>query len=125
MNRFRTLLALLVILVFAAAPLFAQGETPTPGSTNWYSSVGGIVLATGILVQILKRALGSVTLLQDVPIWVYSVGVAVGLTWFCESVLHTLNGGLYTDINQAVLFAAAASGFYSWISGPMKSPATS
>lgn len=111
------------VLALSSVSLSAQdGTLPIAGSTDWYTSVGGIVAATAVIVQVLKKSLSRVVFLQDVPLWLYSVVVASALTILAENVLQTIHGGLMADLNQAVLMAAAASGLFSWFDKPKASP---
>jgi len=86
------------------------------------SSVGGIVIATGLGVQILKRWLRDAPWFGRIPFWALAVLIASGLTWFAHDVLHSLEGELVELMYQAALAAAGASGFYTWIRAPGKSP---
>ncbi len=78
------------------------------------SSVAGIVALTMTLVHLLKPRLGRITFLQELPVWVYVVGVSGGLTWLSHDVLHKLDGDLISLMVQAVFSAMAASGLVEW-----------
>jgi len=87
------------------------------------TSLSGIVVATLIILQILKKLMAEVDGLKVVPIWVYGVTVSVGLTVFANRVLKILPGDdLLPLVWQAALLAASASGFYEWIKAPKASP---
>lgn len=114
--RVRFALIVLFVVFALASPVLAQPtseEPTTPG--QWYGSVGGIVLATGIAVGILKRAFAKVSVLNQIPVWLYSVLVSAGLTYLSNTVWHTLPGELGQLLMQSVLMAATASGFYEWL----------
>jgi hypothetical protein len=85
------------------------------------SSISGIVLATLFAVEIIKRLTNGVKILQKIPVFVYSIFVAAGLTVLANKVLTTdeglplLVGNLWKLMWAAVVGAAASSGFYSWL----------
>lgn len=110
-------LALLILFVFLLTEaVLAQGD-PSPGSPEswkWYTSVGGIGAATVLIVGVLKRLVGNVAWLMDVPTWVYAVVVSAGLTYLANVVWSTLPGDTWDLMMQAVIIAAGASGFRSW-----------
>lgn len=109
-------LLLIVVLVLVAAPLFAQPVAEEPTTPNqWYGSVAGIVVATGLAVSILKRALAKVPAFNQVPLWLYAVVISSGLTYLTNQVFHTMPGDLWQLLMQSVSMAATASGFYSWL----------
>lgn len=88
---------------------------------KWYQSIGGIIAATLIIVQILKRLIGGISFFGRWPTWCYSVLVALVLT-FAASYAGVLtladNETLFDKISMAVVGAAMASGFWSWFSQP-------
>lgn len=85
----------------------------------WYTSIAGIIAATLIIVEILKRALGNVSVAMQVPTWVYAVTVAALLTYASKaSGLLTDEGNVFALLMQAVMLAASASGFWSWLRQP-------
>lgn len=89
-----------------------------PGT--WYRSIAGIVAATLIAVQVLKKALGRVPVAKEVPTWIYAVLVA-SLATYASSYFGVLDAGedtLLASISKAVVGAAVASGFWSWFSEP-------
>lgn len=73
-----------------------------------------VVTTTVALVAILKRAIGTVPVLERVPVWVYAVLVASGLTWLSAALGYT-TGALPDLIVNAIIQAAAASGFRDWM----------
>lgn len=81
---------------------------------EWYSSIAGVVAATILLTGCLKRALARVRWLNEVPVWVYAVLLAAGLTALVNLVFHTLPGDFWVLATQAIMLAASASGFYEW-----------
>jgi len=87
---------------------------------EWYGSVAGIVVATVLLVEILKRTLGNQPWFGRVPTWLYAIVVSAVLTATARYGLHTLAGDWLPLFNQAVLSAAVASGFKEWISNGTK-----
>ena len=106
----RSVILVGVLLLFMPVRLFAQGPAIP---MDWYSSVGGVVAFTLVLVGILKRLLGRVSGAKDVPTWIYAVGVSALLTYLAH-LWGTLEGTLATLMMQAVLSAASASGLYEW-----------
>lgn len=94
---------------------------PSAIDPQFYKSVPGIVAATLIIVQILKRAIGRVDGLKSVPTWCYSALVALVLT-FAASYYGVLtvadDESVFDKILMAVGMAAVASGFWSWLSEP-------
>lgn len=88
--------------------------------TQWYASIAGIVAGTLILVEVLKRAIGNVSVLKSVPTWVYSVAVAVGLTYTSRALGYLAEQGSTLDVlMSAVMLAASASGFWTWLRQPV------
>jgi hypothetical protein len=75
------------------------------------SSVAGIVAFTMTIVHFLKPRLGTVTYLQELPVWLYVIVVSGGLTWFAHDVLHKIEGDLPALALQSVMSALTASGF--------------
>lgn len=125
MTRLLSLLACLLGLTAITA--FAQGGPepvdPTTSPFEWYTSVGGVGVATLFVVQLIKRVLGNVDGLQAVPIWVYAVVTSGILTFFCVKVLGTLPGNVWQLAWQAIYNAAIATGIYEWVghaNTPMK-----
>lgn len=82
---------------------------------TWYTSIGGIVAATIVLVEILKRFLGNTPFIMKVPTWVYAVIIAVVLTEVAHAGFNTLPGDDLPLLMQAVMLAAVASGFREWV----------
>lgn len=106
-------------LLAGTVTVIAQQADPVPvdGVSQWFdlSSIAGVVGATGLAVQGLKRALRNVPLAALVPVWVYSVSVAFGLTWAAHSVFLSLHGDLIHLAIQAVMGALMASGAYETV----------
>ena len=88
---------------------------------NWYSSIAGIVALTIILVEVVKRSLGNVVWLSQVPTWLYAVLISAGLTAITHIWLGTLQGTDLDLFSQAVGSAAIASGVKEW-SGNINKP---
>jgi hypothetical protein len=86
------------------------------GSFDWYSSIAGIVALTIVLVEIVKRSLGSVAWLSQVPTWLYAVLISAGLTAVTHIWLGTLQGTDLDLFSQAIGSAAIASGIKEWLS---------
>jgi hypothetical protein len=82
---------------------------------DWYSSIAGIVALTIILVEIVKRSLGSVPWLSRVPTWLYAVVVSAGLTAITHIWFGTLQGNDLELFSQAIGSAAIASGIKEWV----------
>jgi len=82
---------------------------------NWYSSIAGIVALTIILVEVVKRSLGNVVWLSQVPTWLYAVLISAGLTAITHIWLGTLQGTDLDLFSQAVGSAAIASGIKEWV----------
>lgn len=75
------------------------------------TTIGGIVAATMLLVQALKSALANVRYLNALPVALYAMVVAAGLTWLAHGVLGVLPGDGWQSLAvQAVLASLVASG---------------
>jgi hypothetical protein len=84
-----------------------------------FGSVGGIVAATMIAVEILKRAIGNRPWFRVVPTWVYAVVVATVLTVGSVQFGLMLDAGVwYVLVAKAIGLAATASGFWTWLREP-------
>jgi hypothetical protein len=81
---------------------------------NWYSSIVGIVTFTIVLVEVIKRSLGNVAWLSQVPTWFYAVLISAGLTAITHIWLGTLQGTDIELFSQAIGSAAIASGIKEW-----------
>lgn len=87
--------------------------------TQWYGSIAGIIGGTLIIVEVLKRALGNVAIVKAVPTWVYSVVVAVILTYASRAAgLLTDQGSTLDILMTAIMLAGSASGFWTWLRSP-------
>jgi hypothetical protein len=85
----------------------------------WFTSVHGIAGATLIAVEILKRALGNVSIAMRVPTWVYAVLVAAALTHASYALGWLTDQGTVIElVMRAVMSAAEASGFWTWYRQP-------
>lgn len=84
-------------------------------------SITGIIAATFVVMEVLKRIFSTNTYFGKVPAWCYSVVVAMALCFVANKVLNNsdgtpmLPGQLTPLLWRACLAAASASGFYSWI----------
>jgi hypothetical protein len=74
------------------------------------------VATTVFLVRIALRFLARVKFARKVPTWVYAIVIASALTVFARYVLHSITGDVWDLIYQALMNAASASGFQSWLS---------
>lgn len=83
-------------------------------STIDLRTIPGIVAVTIMLVHALKSWLADVRYLRELPVAVYVVAVAAGLTWLSRDVLHWLEGDRADLIAQAILAALTASGAVEW-----------
>jgi hypothetical protein len=88
---------------------------------QWYGSLAGIIGATMLIVQILKRFAGNWSGFENVPTWVYSVVVAVLLASASKYFGLLTEAGTWLEvITQAVMLAGSASGFWTWLDNPTK-----
>ena len=86
---------------------------------QWYGSIAGIVAGTLIIVEVLKRAIGNIAVLKGVPTWIYSVIVAVSLTYASRAAGYLSDQGSTLDVlMSALMLAASASGFWTWLRQP-------
>jgi len=86
---------------------------------TWYTSIAGIIIATGIIVQVCKKLLGNVAGFMAVPTWIYSALVATALTFASRYFGYLKDEGTLLELLMAAALAAAsASGFWSWFSSP-------
>jgi hypothetical protein len=117
-----------LILLFAAG---VAAQTVDPSTTDpltaltdllALTSVTGIVTGSVFLVWIAKKKLALVPVLSSIPIWCYTVAIALGLTYLANQVLHSLAGDFVTNAKQAVLLAAAASGVREWFASGITTP---
>ena len=81
----------------------------------WYTSVAGIVAATILIVQVIKRFAGNVSYIGAIPTWVIAAVVAGSLSAAANAWWHTLPGPVWEVVMQAVMLAAMASGFKEWL----------
>lgn len=113
------LLLLCVLMLFVSPILLAQGGPEPVDSTTspleWYTSLSGVALATTFGVSMLKRLLGNVNGLNQIPTWVYAGLVGAALTSFAAFVLETLPGEPIQLIWQSIFNATSASGIYEWV----------
>jgi hypothetical protein len=85
-----------------------------------FATIGGIVAATIVLVEALKRGIGNLPYARAVPTWIYAVAIAAILTALARFLFDTLPGPFWPLMLQAITNAAAASGFYSWLTDTTK-----
>jgi hypothetical protein len=99
-------------------------DSNLPLQTLNLGSISGVVAATLLAVEILKRALKRVTFFEKVPVFVYSIVLAILFGTLANKVFHTNDGtplltGEYWKVIWACAIAAAgASGFYTWLRNP-------
>lgn len=83
---------------------------------QWYTTISGIILATGVGVQAIKRFLGNRAPFASVPTWVYSVLLAAVLTALSKYFGYLTTAGTWLEVlMQSVMTAGATSGFVSWL----------
>ena len=85
--------------------LIAQADPGLSATAEYFGSIGGIVVVTLVLVNVIKKAFGGVAALKSIPVWVYAVVVSIGLTAFARYGLNTLEGNVFDLILQAVIAA--------------------
>ncbi len=83
---------------------------------SWYTSIAGIVTVAILAINVLKKLLINVDYINKIPTWILVVIVAEILTFICNRLWNTLPGDNYRDLFlQALVYAAAASGFWEWL----------
>lgn len=92
------------------------------------TTITGIVAATMLIVELLKRIFENSMYFNRIPIFVYAAVVSAILAIFANKIIYIdgqplISGNLWIVIWQAVINAATASGLYSWIKKP-ETPAT-
>lgn len=125
----RMLLTLFIFML--AGPAMAQDLLPVEGGVvvppvidpGALGTISGIVAATLLLVEIIKRAGQDLPFIRAVPVWVIAVLVSIGLTYLGNRILSTLEGDLPTLLWTAALSAASASGIHTWLRKPTEGPA--
>lgn len=84
---------------------------------KWYASLAGIIGANMIAVEVLKRMLAKVSVLNAIPTWLWSVVTAAALTAGSKYFgLLDEAGTWFEVINQVVITAAISGGFKEWLS---------
>lgn len=78
-------------------------------------SISGVIIATTIIVETVKKLVGKHRWFRRLPIFVYVVIVSLVLTAFANLCLHSLEGRLPHLMWETFYSALAASGFYSWL----------
>lgn len=86
-----------------------------------FGSLAGIIGVTILLIGIGKRFVGNWPLASAVPTWVYAVVIAVSLT-LAANRLDVLAGNLGDLVLQAIVLAAASSGFREWFAAGLTTP---
>lgn len=99
-------------------------QTEPSATAEYFGSIAGIVVATVTLVAILRKAFAQVPAFNKVPVWLYAVGAATGLTAVAVYGLKTMEGNFMDLALQTVILAASASGFREWVKDANVTPAT-
>lgn len=83
------------------------------------SSFVGIIAATMVAVEVLKKAVGNRAWFRAVPTWAYACAVSAALTAgaYYLGILDE-PGAWYEVVLKAVGLAATASGFWTWLRAP-------
>ena len=89
-------------------------------------TISGIVAATGVIIEVLKRLIQNKApkWIQCIPVWVFAVIVSAALSLLANKVLISANGTPLLEGNtwqvmwSAAVSAAGASGFYTWLKNP-------
>lgn len=87
-------------------------------------SISGVILVTLGLTEILKRVFSKNEGFGKIPVFVYSIVIAVILATVANKFLKTpegnpvLAGDYLIVVWKAFIGAASASGFYSWLNNP-------
>jgi hypothetical protein len=87
------------------------------------STISGVVAATLIVVEVIKRLFKSVPIIADAPVWLIAIVVSVLLTLLANQVFQSLQGDIWALAWSAALSAASASGFHTWLRKPLEGPA--
>ena len=120
--------ALLTLMGFPVIAL-AQAEGVPPETItvpfSELSTISGVVAATLIVVEVIKRSTVKVPYIQSLPVWVIAVAVSIALTVLANQVFDTLEGDTWALAWSAALSAAAASGFHTWLRKPLEGPSRS
>lgn len=96
-------------------------DPATISVVNVFGSLAGIIATTMLLIGIGKRFVGNWPVVSAVPTWVYAIVIAVGLT-LAANHLGVLVGPLGDLVLQAIVLAAAASGFREWFAAGLTTP---
>lgn len=86
-----------------------------------FGSLAGIIGVTILLIGIGKRFVGNWPWVSVVPTWVYAIVIAAGLTLGANR-MGVLAGNLGDLLLQAVVLAAASSGFREWFAAGLTTP---
>ena len=79
------------------------------------ASIGGIVVLTMAIVEILKRkVVWRFARSGMLPTWIWAVLVSIALTAVARLWLGTLSGNVWILLAQAITSAATAGGFVEW-----------
>jgi len=133
----RRIASIIMLLVAATAGIALAAEPvtqPTAGMSlaDYLGSVPAIILFTMGIVEVFKLVLMKYRLalttyklewLTKLPTPLMAIGIAVGLTFLANYVIKTLPGDPLELIWQAIVSAAAAGGFFTWLREPTDSPA--
>ena len=96
-------------------------DPATISVVNVFGSLAGIIATTMLLIGIGKRFVGNWPVVSSVPTWVYAIVIAVTLT-LAANRLDVLAGNLGDLVLQAIVLAAASSGFREWFAAGLTTP---
>lgn len=88
------------------------------------SSISGVILVTLGITEILKRLFSKNEGFGKIPVFAYSIAIAILLATVANKFLKTpdgtpvLAGDYLIVVWKAIIGAASASGFYSWLNNP-------
>jgi len=120
------IIALLSLLAFpiaalATSPVAGIDPLPPVDPPQPFGELGtvtGVVGATLVVVEAVKRLFATTPFIQKAPVWTIAIAVSAILTVLANQLFKSLEGDLPALIWQAALAAASASGFYTWLRKP-------
>ncbi len=89
------------------------------------ATISGIIAATMIVVEVVKRLVHDVKILKDTPTWVYAIGVSTCLCLISRYALHAIDMEIGPLLWTAAIAAASGGGFFTWLRKPTDSPKSS
>lgn len=102
--------------------ILADGDSPMK-LTN-LASISGIIAASMLIVQIIKRLIPAGSAIAKVPIFIWAILSSIGLATLANKVLKLndgspmLEGDYWKVLWAAITAAAGASGFFTWVYNP-------